>query len=241
MCSTDSFEASVEQWEDDCCRELAVEHESEVFRKFVSLANALGYRYVAYGLEYPSSLAEPHFSFFCNFRDDWQEKFLNPSATNHGSKVCYGKRISAPVAGGSDYYWTRRDFLREARAAGVHLKWLEVIDGRGGTTAMVGLSRNPDDGWQVRHKTHALIQAVVEAMELRLLRKNLPQFFIELNAQERQYLRWVLDGKTSDVIATIMGIKASRIKYMQRTLPPQFDRAGIYPTAFFAYRLGLLQ
>ena len=229
------------QWEQDCRAEMQVQHENEVFLKIVLLANIVGYQHAAYGLEYPTSVAAPSFSFFANYAPDWQEKFVVRHAKHHGSRVAYGKRVSAPIVGSRPYYWTREDFTREAQAHNITIEWFENSIGRGGTTALFGLSSfSGVDGPMLRKKTHILIRTALEEMENRLLEKNLPQLFVTLSDQERNYLCWVLDGKTSGEIADIMEISKASVENMQRKLPERFDRNGIFATAFFAYRLGLL-
>lgn len=237
----DSEEDDILQWSRDCRAELQVDHENEVFLKFVLLANVIGFRYASYGLEYPTSVAEPSFTLYANYAHDWQEKFVVRHVKHHGSRVAYGKRASDPAPGASPYYWTRADFMREAEANNVKLEWIENMPGRGGTTALVGLAGvTATDSPLLRKKTHILIAEVVEAMEARLLKKNLPQLFVELTDQEKKYLLWVLDGKTSGEIADIMSIRKAAVENMQRNLPDKFDRKGIFATAFLAYRLGLL-
>lgn len=233
--------ADMREWTNDCREQLKVDHENEVFLKFVLLAKIIGYRRVSYGIEYPTSVAEPSFSYYANYTTDWQEKFIERHAKHHGSRVAYGKRSAVPPEGSSPYYWTRSDFFREAEANMVKFEVLKEIPGRGGTEAIVGLSDLTEaDGPLIRQKANILIGEVAAAMELRLLTKNLPQLFVQLTEQERKYLLWVLDGKTSGEIADIMGIRKAVVDNMQRSLPDRFDRKGAFATAFLAYRLGLL-
>lgn len=238
----DEDEDDLRQWRSDCRGELRVHRPHEVFIKFVLLAGILGYRHVAYGLEYPTSIAEPTFSYYSNFAPDWQDKFNTKNMKHHGSRVAYGRRKSTPLPGASDYFWSRRDFFREAEAYGVYLEWVDNIPGRGGTIALVGLGGfNGQDDAILRRKTHILIEETVEAMEKLLLQKNLPQLFVKLTENERKYLLWVLDGKTASEIADIMGISKAAAENMQRKLPERFERKGIFATAFLAYRLGMLR
>ena len=226
-------------WERDCRCELMLDHENEIFLKFVLLANILGYRYVTYGLELPTSVPQPSFSYYNNFADGWMEKFVVRNAKHHGSRVAYGKRTidgSNPV-----YYWQRPDFFSEAGANSISLQWMETIQGKAGSVALVGLgglTESRSIGFNQR--TRVLIDLVVEAMEGVLVKKHLPQYFIALNEEERTYMMWVLDGKTAIEIAAIMGISQSIADRMQRQLPVKFDKKGIFATAFLAYRLGML-
>lgn len=231
----------IAQWEHDCRTQLQMDHENEVFLKFVLLANILGYRYAAYGLEYPTSVAEPPFTFFANYAPDWHHKFVDRNPKHHGSRVAYGKRTVEPPDGSEGYNWSRIDFQREAQGNHINFEWFDTIQGPGGTVSLVGLAgRHTPDSTLLRRKTRMLIDLLIEGMNNLLLKKNMPQMFVELTEQERKYLQWVLDGKTSGEIADIMHIRKSAVENMQRSLPERFDRNGIFVTAFLAYRLGML-
>lgn len=229
------------QWMRDCSSELQMPHESEAFLKFVLLANILGYNYAAYGLEYPTSVAEPPFTFYANYTKDWYQKFVERHIKHHGSKVAYGKRTIEPQDGSNIYYWRRADFWREAEANNIEIEVFETISGEGGTVALVGLSgRTVPDSEILRKKTRVLIDLTVEVMGRLLIKKNLPQVEVTLKDFERKYLLWVLDGKTSGEIADIMHISKQSVENMQRKLPERFDKKGIFATAFLAYRIGML-
>lgn len=232
----------IARWLQDCRGELAMDHENEVFLKFVILANFLGYQHVAYGLELPTSVAAPSFSLFNNYADDWQEKFVERHARHHGSRVAHGKRTRPTAEHETRYYWHREDFMREAHEHDIKPEWLEQSKGEGGSIAFVALAeRGPQCSPRLNQKVRMLIDATNEAMRRVLLAKYLPQAHIKLNGVERLYMAWVLDGKTSGEIADIMHMPKPSVDNLQRKLPERFSMKGITATAFLAYRLGLLK
>ena len=237
----DTVERITSDWECDCRSELfGINHENEAFLKLVLLANILGYKYVAYGFECPISVAEPAFSFYSNFAHDWQEKFVERHPKHHGSRVAYGKRTSDKFDNHS-YYWKRDDFMVEARNNGIVFDRLDKVDGSAGTMSIVGLAGcSVKNTPQLIEDSSVLIRLAAEVLGGRLINKLLPQFRVTLSKQEREYMAWVLDGKTAGDIAEIMQINPSAVEYMQRKLPPLFDRKGIFATAVLAFRMGML-
>lgn len=232
----------VEQWARDCRGELLMDHENEVFLKFVLLANILGYEHVAYGLEMPTSLAEPSFSLFNNYTADWQQKFVERRASHHGSRVAYHKRTRPTAEHEKKYNWQRDDFEREARENRIKPEWLEQSKGEGGTIAFVAMAgRKTTCAAGFNQRVRILIDQTNERMRGLLLTKYLPQAYIKLSDVERTYLIWVLDGKTTGEIAEIMSLTKPAVENLQRKLPGRFEKTGIAPTAFLAYRLGLLE
>lgn len=232
----------IARWARDCRGELLMDHENEVYLKFVILSNILGYRYAAYGLELPTSVAEPSFSLFVNYADDWQSKYVERNARHHGSRVAYGKRTRPTERHEKKYYWQREDFLREARLHNITPEWFEQSTGTGGSIAFVALSERTEPcSPGFNQLVRILIDEANERMRRLLLEKYLPQAYIKLSDVERVYLAWVLDGKTSGEIADIMSIPKPSVENLQRKLPERFEKKGIAPTAFLAYRLGLLE
>ncbi len=232
---------SIARWESECRFELQLPHENEVFLKFVLLANILGYDFVGIGVELPLSIAEPWCIFYANYAADWREKFIDRHPKHHGPRVAYGKRTEGPDQPSHSYYWTPSDFRREAALNNVEVDWTETIQGTGGTIATVWLAgRTKERNPELTAKTRVLVDLAVTSLISILNEKHTPQYSIKLNATERQYLAWVLDGKTSGEITDIMKISKGAADNMQRKLPERFQRNGIFVTAFLAYRLGML-
>jgi LuxR family quorum-sensing system transcriptional regulator SolR len=231
----------LEEWENECRMELNMLHENDAFVKFVLLAKILGYEHVAIGLELPLSVADPWCAFFSNYTPDWQEKFAERSPKHHGPRTAYGKRTDEPDPNKPVYYWTRADFLREAELNRIEVDWCHGIHGPNGSVASVWMaSRQVEYGLELEAKARLLAHLAATAITKIIVEKNIPQYRIELNAQEQNYLRWVLDGKTAGEIAEIMNVSKSTIDGMQRRLPERFHRSGISNTAFFDFRLGML-
>jgi hypothetical protein len=231
----------IARWKSECRFELQLPHENEVFLKFVLLANILGFKSVAIGLELPLSIAEPWCTFFANYAVDWREKFLDRHPKHHGPRVAYGKRTEGPGQPSHAYYWTPADFRREAELNNIEADWTDVIQGPGGAIATVCLAgRTIAHSPELAEKTRVLVDIAVAAMMDILIEKQIPQFSIKLSTTEREYLAWVLDGKTSGEITDIMKISKGAADNMQRKLPERFQRNGIFVTAFLAYRLGML-
>ncbi len=230
----------VQRWKRDCEAELNVGHPSEIFLKFVLLANIHGYSHVAHALELPTSAVEPAITFYANYADNWRETFLSTNWKHHGARTATGKRTN-DFAGGS-VYWTREDFLREAQLHGIKFLWQRVLRGAAGTVATIALSgRHGEIDATFNAKTDALVTAASERLEAALIESFLPQAHLSLTKQESRYLMWVLDGKSAEEIANIMDIPTATAKNMQRKLPERFDRKGITATAFMAYQMGLLR
>ena len=233
---------NLSQWSADCLAELLVDHEREAFLKFVLLARIIGYQHAALGFEVPSSVAQPHYSFFSTYPADWQDKFVSADPRHHGSKVAHGKRSIEPAPGTDPYFWTRSDFDREAEAHRIVYDWQETYSCAYGSTAFVALSAPA--GPVSAPARRILVAHTVDAMARILVPKALPHLpnpeQLTLTDLERRCLRWVLDGKTVSEIAQILNTKESRIENLQRRLSATFAKKGISATAFLAYRLGLL-
>lgn len=219
-----------------------MDHENEIFLKFVILANLLGYRYAAYGLELPTSVAEPSFSLFANYAPDWQSKYVERCGRHHGSSVACGKRTRPADYHAQKYHWQRHDFEREAEQHHIIPEWVEQSAGEGGSITFVALADRVEPispGFNQR--VRVLIDLAGERMRRVLLGKYLPQAYIRLREVDRIYLAWVLDGKTAGEIADIMAITKPAVENLARKLQEKFDKKGIAATAFLAYRLGLLE
>jgi len=232
---------SLSQWEDECKTQLDAEHENNAFLNFVLLANFLGYKRVAYGLEVPTSVIEPAFSFYSNFADDWRERFVGRGVRDYSSRVALGKRSGEAANEDSAYYWSKSDFQREISINGIELQFSEVSQGRAGSISHVGLADNEEAlTVDLLKRTRILVDHAIEALERLLIEKHLPQAAIQLTDAERLYLLWVLEGKTAGEIATIMDLQLSHVETMQKRLPGRFGKKGAFSTAFLAFRLGLL-
>lgn len=233
--------SALEQWRQRCERDLQADNEFEVFSCFVDLAAELGYRRVAYGLELPNSVARPDFCYFANFLADWRPRYAPTGSIRDNAKVALGKRSS--VSDGDDErLWRRDDFEREANMHNVRFNSLTTLPGRAGTSSVIGLADAagaPTD--LADEKRNCLIAILVRSMVSHLLPQHLPQFDIELTRQECQCLKWVLDGKTAEEIAGILGSRKSLVQLMQRNLTARFQKSGIFVTAVLAYRIGLLE
>lgn len=229
------------QWERDCVLELSASHENEVFLKLVLLASLLGYERVSFGMEVPKSMGEPVFTYWSNYPDDWSGKFVERKVRHHGAHVGYGKRLSPPAPGRSEYFWSRCDFQREADAYGIAFDYQATMLGKNGTLALIGLSRPASLLSEFdKKRLTILVNATVDAMATLLLDKHLPGHRVQITATERQYMCWVLDGKTASEIASIMNIPPTKVEAMQRSLPGRFEKKGIFATAFLAFRLDML-
>lgn len=229
------------QWARKCKAELQLEHENSVFCKFVSLANELGYRYAAYGLELPISVAEPWFAFYSNYSSNWHRYFGEQRPPRDDARVALKKRSAQTYPDENVHYWNRADFLREARANGIAIEWtrkMRCVAGAVATVALSGLEavREP----RLEEQTWVLAHLASESMSRLLVNKYLPQRAVTLSEVERAYMCWVLDGKTSSEIADILNIGKASVEHMQRKLPERFERSGIFVTSLLAYRMGML-
>lgn len=235
-------DGDIKQWEQDCHAELFAIHENEVFLKLVLLAGILGYSQVSLGVELPTSAAEPSFSYWCNYQEDWVEKFVVRHVRHHGSRVSISKRKSRPVPGMSTTHWSKCDFEREAKAYGVAFQIWQSARAKHGVVATIGLSgRTEPLSALVEQQTHILIDMTVDVIAGLLLDKHLPEHRVQISEIERRYMCWVLDGKTAGEIVSIMGIPKAQVDAMQRNLPQRFEKKGIFPTSFLAYRMELLE
>lgn len=234
-------QADLEQWAREFSIELSASHESDVFSSLVALANALGFQHVAFGMELPTSISKPLFSYWCNFPEDWISKFIERKVEHHGSQVAYHKRLSLPAPGSDEYNWSRCDFQREAEAYGIKFQWQQKATGRCSTVALIGLSGKDSLLSEFdKKRLTILFNTTVDAMATRLLDKHLPGHRVQITEDERKYLCWVLDGKTADEIIDILRVPKNRVDTMQRNLPLRFEKKGIFATAFMAYRFGML-
>lgn len=238
MCESDN----IDQWKIDCREQFAVNHENEVFLKFVLLARQLGYRHASLAVEIPSSVIEPVVALWASYADDWVEKFVERHVRHHGARMGYGKRKSAPAPGCHQYHWSRCDFWREARAYEIEFEVEEAIPGRRGTSALVGLASHAGVKSALHHSMlNFLIGCAIGAMTPLLLDKYLPQHRATITEIERRYMCLVLDGYPNPDIAEVLGIPVKDASTIQRNLPKRFDKLGIVPASFLAYKLGLLE
>lgn len=236
------FDRVTDEWERDCLQELAHDHENEVYLKFALLAAQLGYPHACIAVELPTSAIDPVVTLWANYADDWVEKFVVRHVRHHGARVGYGKRKSEPLPGRHQYHWSRCDFMREAQAYGIEFDIQERIHGQRGTVAQIGLSGLGERDLVQHHtKLRILIDLTMDVMTRLLLDKYLPQHTVTVNDAERRYMNHVLDGFSNDDIAQILGITRTEALAMQRGLPKRFDRVGIVPTCFLAYKMGLLE
>jgi hypothetical protein len=233
---------TLRQWERDCRSELAADHENDVFLKLVLLARIIGYSDVSLGIELPTSAAEPSFSYWCTYPQDWLAKFVERDPRYHGSRAALNKRKSPPARGMSENHWSKCDFEREAQAYGIVFQVWEAVRAGGGTVAFIGLSgRSTPLSELVEQQTRILIDMTVDAITPLLLDKHLPEHRVPISEIERRYMCWVLDGKTAGEIQIIMGLTKAQVDAMQRALPQRFGKKGIFPTSFFAWRMDMLE
>lgn len=237
------LEEDREQWREDCRLELLADHENEVFLKFVLLSGILGFKQVSIGIELPTSVAQPAFCYFANFASDWQQKFVERHAKHHGAKVAHKKRTVNPPPGVNEYYWVVDDFQWEADANGIVFDHDVVMPGSYGTVAYVGMAgfgEAADDYARALERAAILIEMTIESMRCCLVKKYLPQALLALRTEEKQYLSWVLDGKTTAEIIEITNEDKTTIAKLQKNLPPRFDRNSVFAAAVLALRMGML-
>lgn len=238
------LEEDLGQWEKDCQLELLADHENEVFLKFTLLSQLLGFAKGSVGIELPTSVAQPAFCYYSNFAADWQEKFVERHAKHHGAKVAHKKRTASPPAGVNEYYWVAGDFQWEADANDIVFDYRVTLPGPFGTIANAGLSGysgSASEYSRALERAAMLVGLTIDSMRSCLVKKYLPQASLKLDAIEKQYLSWVLDGKTTaEIIEIINGDKTSVTK-LQKALPQKFDRSGVVATAVLALRMDMLK
>lgn len=239
-CEKNKKFAGVGEWRSRCLYGLQQKSEFAMFASFVDLAAELGYSKVAYGLEFPNSIARPDFCYFANFQPDWRSRFSAVETLKLGAKSALGKRTPGLFEDDSPH-WRKEDFVREAQEHGLKFVWLEAIPGLAGTTSFVGLAEGDEfPSTETQYNIRVLADYLAMSMTGCLVPKHMPQSLLEITQTETQCLQWVLDGKTAGEIADILDLTVYATRHMQRTLCEKFEKRSILATAVLAYRMGLL-
>lgn len=188
---------------------------------FSSLFNAiqiLGFDYYAYDVRISYPITKPVFSFHNNYSKEWQSRYVEKNYIAIDPIVKHGLNSTQPITWNNDLLTDHSSFESDAFAHGLQLGWTQSSILLANSIGILTLStekkgRTPKEIKDIQPFLIWLNNVFKNAFKDKVLLIDLRGPHLLLTAREIETLKWCADGKTSDEIAIILGIKKRTINF----------------------------
>ena len=211
-------------WRDDNLHAvLDCKTPNEVFQLLQKETRRLGMQSVSWVIKLPVPLLDPRILIFNTYPKAWEERYFANNYLAVDPTVKHGMNSVLPMLWSDDAMKEAPDFWEEARSFGLGVGVAQSVFDRQGSCSMLSLSRDSMDFTQTELADKApkfswLSQLIHTGMTRLILPKEVPETGANLTSREKEVLKLVAAGMTSQVIA-------DRLKLSKRTADFHIEEA----------------
>ncbi|KIQ35469.1 LuxR family transcriptional regulator [Variovorax paradoxus] len=235
----------MKDWTQDVLARLSEASEPhQVLAQISAAARHLGFEHCAYGLRVLVPLTRPKTAMLSTYDSRWNRRYLDAGYLDIDPTVAHGVRSGAPVIWSNEVFRTAPGLWDEARSFGLRVGFSQSVFEADARVGMLSLARSCESltTAEMRAKDTLLQWLVITAHRALcpLLGESPLKGIPPLKRRQVELLRWTGDGKTSDEIASIVGISKPTVEFHFRNAITSLGVNNKYAAATRASRLGLL-
>ncbi len=192
--------------------------ELEIFKRVKNAASALGFEYVAYGLQLPLPMTKPKVMTLSSYPSQWQKRYEKQGYLEIDPTVRHGLRSCEPLLWKHEIFNLTSLFWEEAQAEGLNFGWSQACADVHGLAGMLSLARSHEfisrselaaKEMNMRWLTHLAHLTLSRRIFATFKKQHDPH----LTAREIEVLRWTADGKSAEDIADILKISGNTVNF----------------------------
>lgn len=194
-------------WQDENLHAvLSCKTPTEVFQLLKNETRRLGMQSVSWVVKLPVPLLDPRIIIFNTYPKAWEERYFANNYLAVDPTVKHGMNSVLPLLWTDDVMQEAPEFWEDARSFGLGIGMAQSVFDRQGSCSMLSLSRDSLDFTQTELAEKApkfswLSQLIHTGMMRLILPKEVPETVARLTAREKEVLKLVAAGMTSQVIA----------------------------------------
>jgi len=186
--------------------------EEELFRHLALAVRSLEFDFFAHGVRVAYPVTRPSFFLKNNYPTNWQRCYMENNYLEIDPTIAHGLSTTRPIAWNDGAMHKQEEFWEEASAHGLKYGWAQSSILNPSTTGMLTVARNNGViNTQELSRKQPLLLWLNDAFQSTYAEIVLPRIAShpkpDLSRREIEVLKWCSDGKTSDEIATILGVK----------------------------------
>ncbi|MBT2337132.1 LuxR family transcriptional regulator [Variovorax paradoxus] len=232
-------------WIQDVLGQLAESSKpSEVLEQVSAAARHLGFEHCAYGLRIFVPFTRPRTWMLTTYDERWNQRYREAEYLQIDPTVTHGVRSLAPVIWSDAVFRGTQQMWEEARSFGLRIGWAQSVFEADGRVGMLSLARSSEPLTVAEMRTKdPMLQWLVNTAHREFSRclGVSPLAEIEpLTSRQVEVLRWTADGKTSEEIATILGISKPTVNFHIRNAIVKMRANNKNSAVARSSRLGIL-
>jgi LuxR family quorum-sensing system transcriptional regulator SolR len=194
-------------WQDENLHAvLGCKTPTEVFQILQCETRRLGMQSVSWVIKLPIPVLEPKVVIFNTYPKAWEERYFSNNYLSIDPSVKHGMNSVLPMLWSDVSMKEAPDFWEDARSFGLGVGIAQSVFDRQGSCSMLSLSRDSMDFTQAEliekaPKISWLSQLIHTGMTRLILPKEIPETAANLSGREKEVLKLVAAGMTSQVIA----------------------------------------
>lgn len=206
-------------WQEDLLTTFSDVHcEAEIFSKIKKAGQALGFDYVAYGIQMPLPVMKPKVILLNNYPESWQRHYDHEHYMEVDPTVKRARKSLQPFTWTDELFEDTPRLWDDAKAAGLGVGWVQSCFDPLGSSGMLTLARSGEPMTpttlacqEIKYRWLANIshQILARVIGGKFVTHNKPQ----LSNREIEVLKWTADGKSSADISHILNISVDTVNF----------------------------
>lgn len=236
----------MQKWACDLSAALSGAHDPQgVYSLILSAGRQLEFEWCAFGLSRPHPPFRRDVTLVNNYPEAWRQRYGEAGYLHCDPTVSLASRTTKPIVWSDRLFASTPQLWSEAQACGLRVGWAQSRYDGTGTGSLLTLARAecPMSSAELDLKSPAInwLASMAHEAFLRVLdTESCKPPEVPLTRREIEVLRWAAEGKTTEDIATILGVSLDTVKFHTKNAVAKLGSSNKLAAVVRAYSLGLL-
>lgn len=224
---------------------LCTNDEQQLFKQVHSISRDLGFEHYAYGIKMPVPFSRPLVALNNNYCSSWNDHYHEKKYIDVDPTVAHAKGSTGLLVWSDELFRDTKEFWSDAQDHGLRHGIALPSRDPNGAIGMLTLARDhiaikPKHLSSIRLRIAWLTHTCHTIMARILMPRLVPESSANMTAREKEILRWIAEGKTTEEIGKILTISSSTVNFHIKNILVKLNSLNKTQAVAKAIALGLL-